>query len=356
MILIGLWQTIIFDNWPFQKIAPVTRGIVQIVLNVIMTYFVIYGIFEGFLGKTVLPLWSFDQLVLRGIPVETARDLTGGSITMFVLIGSFTYAFWTIAFQRPWGGQLTKPALGLAEWGWTTTITIITYRLVIYPFYVGVALKSPMAASPTWWTGIDGVSYLYWAIGIWEWTIVYLFMTASTWAGKSWDLVKKQPWRGIVTVLGIFILSYITVKVLLVGMDGVWGAVNPKVGDGPTSLAWRYYHCASIGGFTLFPFLIWNHYFDNWPQKWGAVAGRLIRTVGVILIATVGYFLYYALSESIFGLKPTLSNSVNKPLVWLFWAIIPLLFNDWFMEKVPFFKPAGTTHAVQTPQKGDKSI
>jgi amino acid transporter, AAT family len=355
MILVGLWQTIIFGNWPFQKLAPLQRGVVQITINIVATYVIIYGVFQSWLGKTILPLWSVEALVARGIPHETALEYTGGAITMFVLMGFFTYAFWTILFGKwPWAGKLTQPALGLAEWSITTVVTLLAYGSLIYPFYVSVALKQPVAAAAPWWGAVDGVSHLNWVVGIWEWAIVYLFMTANVWSGKPWNLVKKQPWSGLFGLVSIFLLAYITVKVLLLGMGAAWGAVDPKATDGPASLAWRYYHCASLAGFTLFPFLIWNHYFDNWPQKWGTVVGWIVRTVGVFALAAIGYFLYYAVSELVFGLKPELSNHVNKPLVWLFWAIIPLLFNDWFMEKVPFYKPAGETHTAN--KKSDKKI
>jgi AAT family amino acid transporter len=220
----------------------------------------------------------------------------------------------------------------------TTVITLLAYGMLIYPFYVSVVFKQPLAAQTPWWGAIDGVSHLNYIVGIWEWMVVYLFMTANVWSGKPFHLIKKQPWSGLIAFVSIIAMAYVTVKVLIFGMGIVWGAVDPKSADGPAFLAWRYYHTASIAGFALFPFLVWNHYFDNWPQKWGSVVGWFVRTVGVYAFAAVGYFVYYMVSEPLLGLKPELSNHINKPLVWLFWAIIPLLFNDWFMSKVPFYK------------------
>ncbi|TGE31591.1 hypothetical protein [Desulfosporosinus sp. Sb-LF] len=345
MILVGLWQHMIFGDWPFAKLKPITRGIVEIGINIVMTYVIIHGIFQGFLGKLILPLWSVESLVARGITEELAREYVGGALTMFVLMGFFTYAFWTIIFHKwPWGGKLTQPALGLAEWCLTTVVTLFAYGMLIYPFYVSVVFKQPLAAAAPWWGAIDGVSHLNYVVGIWEWMVVYLFMTANVWSGKPWNLVKKQPWSGLFGLVSIILLAFVTVKVLMFGMGAVWGAVDPKSADGPTSLVWRYYHTATIAGFTLFVFLIWNHYFDNWPQKWGSFIGWIVRTVGVFAIAAVQYFVYYMVCLPLLGLKPELSNHVNKPLVWLFWAIIPLLFNDWFMGKVPFY--TSTAHEV----------
>ncbi|WP_407309002.1 hypothetical protein [Desulfosporosinus sp. SB140] len=347
MILVGAWQHIVFGNWPFEKLKPITRGIVMTLVNIAASYVIVYGVFQGFLGKVILPLWSVDALVARGLSEELAVEYAGGAIVMFVLMGFVTYTFWSILFKKwPWGGKLTQPALGLAEWGLTTVITLLAYGMLIYPFYVAVVFKQPLAAQAPWWGGIDGVSHLNYVVGIWEWMVVYLFMTANVWSGKPFHLIKKQPWSGLVAIISIVILSYVTVKVLIFGMGAVWGAVDPKSADGPTSLAWRYYHTASIAGFMLFPFLIWNHYFDNWPQKWGSVAGWFVRTIGVYILGAASYFIYYMVCQPLLGLKPELSNHINKPLVWLFWAIIPLLFNDWFMGKVPFYT-SSDQHSVK---------
>ncbi|OLN27272.1 hypothetical protein [Desulfosporosinus metallidurans] len=339
MILFGAWQHIVFGNWPFEKLKPVTRGIVMTGVNIVASYVIIYGVFQGFLGKVILPLWSVHALEARGLSEELAKEYAGGAIVMFVLMGFVTYTFWSILFKKwPWGGKLTQPALGLAEWGLTTVITLLAYGMLIYPFYVAVVFKQPLAAQAPWWGIIDGVSHLNYVVGIWEWMVVYLFMTANVWSGKPFHLVKKQPWSGLFGLVSIIIMAYVTVKILMLGMGAVWGAVDPKSADGPTSLAWRYYHTASIAGFTLFPFLVWNHYFGNWPQKWGSVVGWFVRTIIVFALGAAQYLAYYMVCLPFFGLKPELSNHVNKPLVWLFWSIIPLLFNDWFMEKVPFFK------------------
>jgi len=354
MILVGVWQHLIFGNWPLEKLEPVTRGIVMTGVNIVASYVMVYGIFQGFLGKVILPLWSVEALVARGLTEELAIEYAGGAITLFVLIGFVTYTFWTILFKKwPWGGNLTQPALGLAEWGLTTVITLLAYGMLIYPFYVAVALKQPLAAAAPWWEVIDGVPHVYYVIGIWEWMVVYLFMTANVWSGKPFHLVRKQPWSGLVAIVSIIVMSYVTVKIAMLGLGAVWGAVDPQSADGPTSLTWRYYHTASIAGFTLFPFLVWNHYFDNWPQKWGSVVGWIVRTVIVVALAAAAYFVYYMVCLPLLGLKPELSNLVNKPLVWCFWAIIPLLFNEWFMEKVPFYR---STAEHRQPQPEDKEV
>lgn len=353
MILVGLWQHLHFGDWPFQKLKGLKRLVVETVVNIVASWFIIYVVFDKILGKVMLAFWSTSKMsAITGKEIEVMWESpVGSALTMVVLTGFFTYAFWTILFQKwPFAGKLEQPALGLAEWSLTTVVTVFAYGLMFVPAFM-MALKDPLAGT-IWWEKLGGTKSPNFLVGIWEWMIVYLFMTANIWAGKPWDLAKKQPYKGLFGLIAIPIMAIVTVKILMFGMDSLYGPVVATAKDGLQSLDYRYYHTATIAGFTLFPFLIWNHFFDNWPQKYGAVVGWLIRTVGVFAIAAVVMFIYYQITGSVFGLESKLSNHVNKPLVWLFWWIIPLLFSDWFAHKWPFYVEENVGHEL----KGDHTI
>ncbi len=353
MILVGLWQHMIFGDYPFENLSPGKRLVVQASINVAAVWFIIYVIFGELIGRLSIPFWSLEALhnAMPSLSEHSLADTVGAALTLFVLIGFFTYAFWTIAFQKwPFVG-LKQPALGLAEWGITTVFTVIFFGLLIFPHFATYLASKEFFGQTIWWGGLSAMiggksSTVNFNVGWWEWAIVYLFMTANVWEGKPWHLIKKQPLRGIVTVLGIFTLALLTVKILMTGMNVIYGPVDTVAKDGIMNLEYRYYHTATLAGFTLFPFLIWNHYFDNWPQKYGVVTGWLIRTVGVFIIAAILAFIYYAVCEPVLGLPSIFANNLieyqgrhlnNKPLVWLFWWIIPLLWNDWFAHKWPFY-------------------
>lgn len=383
MILFGLWQHIIFGDWPFQNLKPLTRGLVMTAVNIAGVYFIIYGVFHNFLGKFMFPFWSpeamtevvkkavesggfvpkaFAKAVAGGQWTPTvhehvydiAHEFAGSSITMVVLIGFFTYAFWSILFQKwPFAGKLSQPALGFAEWSLTTTVTAFFYGLLIFPFFGNVVFGQSFVAAFPWWNVLDGTPHLNYVVGFYEWAIIYLFFTANIWEGNPWNLVKSQPWRGIFGFVSIFIMAWATMKLSVWGMELYWGPVDAAAKDGINSLSWRYYNAANLAGFTLIPFLLWNHYFDNWPKQFGPVVGWMVRTVGVFAFAALIGKVYYLISEPVLGLTSHLGNAgleghhPNKPLVWLFWWIIPLLFNDWFMHKAPFYVEEKAASAVQ---------
>jgi AAT family amino acid transporter len=107
-----------------------------------------------------------------------------------------------------------------------------------------------------------------------------------------------------------------------------------------------WYHAAEIAGFTLIPFLAWHHYFDDMvpmsdKDSWGAF---WFRTIGVLLLTVVNYVVFYALGWGQWGLgnQHWEHNYLHgESLVWNFWWIIPLLWNEWFFHKWPFY-----THQV----------
>ena len=50
MILVGLWQHLSFNNWPFGKMKQPSQGIMLTIMNVVLTFFVIHIIFYSFIG------------------------------------------------------------------------------------------------------------------------------------------------------------------------------------------------------------------------------------------------------------------------------------------------------------------
>jgi AAT family amino acid transporter len=86
---------------------------------------------------------------------------------------------------------------------------------------------------------------------------------------------------------------------------------------------------------------------DSW-------AAFTIRTAGVLVLAAISYWAYYVggLGLHVLGNHhmehPIDAFAQGESLVWNFWWIIPLLWNEWFFHKWPFYVHG---HAVETPQR-----
>ncbi len=373
MILVGLWQHMFLGDWPFQDIGQPWRGIIETVVNLVVVWFVIHIVFYRVLGlgfnflsqvnleniaaagNLVLPGPEGKKMTLEAISAPTAR-FAERAVVCFVLIGFYSYPFVTILFGkwpiRP--SNLTQPQAGFAELGWTTMLTLFLYTILIVPFWGmiwGTSFGTSVGFNTPWWGGIAGTKHVHWVFGWWEWMIIVLFMTPNVWRMKPWTTINlPQPWKGAVSfvinvALGYFI-AWLCVKLAYLWMD--MGSVTQHLPAGdkgdPTRFLW--YHAAEIAGFTLIPFLAWHHYFDDMciqsdKDSWGAF---WFRTLGVGVLMAINYIFFYYINFGYWGLgnghmHGTVAERFihGESLIWNFWWIIPLLWNEWFFHKWPFY-------------------
>ena len=365
MILVGLWQHLLFEDWPFQKLKQPLRGIVEVLVNLIIVWFVLHVVFDQLLGLgfNFLSQTRLNTLAENGqasmvdgqlmsLEIMRGRHYAQSAIVAFVLIGFFTYPFVTILFGkwpiRP--SNLTQPQAGLAEFGWCTTLTIFFYTILIVPFW-GAAFNTVFGPSlllnTPWWMSVAGTSHLHWVFGFWEWMIIVLFMTVNVWRGKPWSvIILPQPWKGLISFAIIVVIGY-TIALLCVNLSPLWlpEQTVAELTHNKDLTRFLWYHAAEIAGFTLIPFLIWHHYFDDFSpvgskDSWTAFA---FRTFGVLVFMILNYCLYYYANFGYWALGNSHMTELQHAFpagesrVWNFWWIIPLLWNEWFFHKWPFY-------------------
>jgi amino acid transporter, AAT family len=373
MILVGLWQHMFLGDWPFQDIGQPWRGVIETVVNLIVVWFVIHIIFYRILGIgfNFLSQTNLENLAAAGatalpeacgktLTLELLTDQNKGlfaqrAVVTFVLIGFYSYPFVTILFGkwpiRP--SNLTQPQAGFADIGWCSMLTMFFYTVLIVPFWGmlwEVNFGKAYAMNTPWWGGIAGTSHVHWVFGWWEWMIIVLFMTPNVWRMKPWSLITlPQPQKGTVSFVGNVILGYLLAWLCVV-LAPTWINIEQVVHHLPGGLKelprFLWYHAAEIAGFTLIPFLAWHHFFDDQcpmadKDSWGAF---WYRTFGVLVLMVVNYLLYYLVNFGHWGLgihhmAGDLAERYigGESLIWNFWWIIPLLWNEWFFHKWPFY-------------------
>lgn len=368
MILVGLWQHMLLGDWPFQGLAQPLRGVVQTLVNLVVVWLTIHVLFYKVLGLgfNFLSQDNLNALAAAGhailadgqpatVEVMEARDFGERAVVAFVLIGFFTYPVLTILFEkwpiRP--SNLTQPQAGIAEFGCCTSVTVLFYSILVVPFWATVYAPS-IALNTPWWSALAGTSHLHWVFGFWEWMIIVLFMSANVWRGKPWSaLALPQPLKGLVSFAAVVVAGY-ALAVACRQLVLLW-LPDETVRDltQRNDLArFLWYHSAEMAGFTLIPFLAWHHYFDDLVpidvdrDSWAAFG---FRTLGVLVFAVIGYVVFYYLGFVHWGIgnehAATLEHAFpeGESLVWNFWWIIPLLWNEWFFHKWPFYVPQGDT-------------
>ena len=379
MILVGLWQHMFLGDWPFENIPQPARGIIETIVNLGLVWFVIHVVFYRILGLgfNFLSQSNLEALAAGGSYIAQFTDAAGAvatcgkeivleklvagsaryaerAVVCFVLIGFFSYPFITILFGkwpvRP--SDLKQPAAGLAEFAWASLWTMIFYTVLIVPFWgllYGKLFGTSIGLNFPWWANIGGTPHVHWVFGWWEWMIVLLFMTANVWRMKPWSAINlPQPWKGLVSFFIIFVLGY-AIALTLVKIAPAWlpdmtAALEHNNKDSMVRFLW--YHAAEIAGMTLIPFLMWHHYFDDMvpmddKDSWAAF---WFRTLGVGIAAVVLYIFFYYINFGYWGLGNShMAHDIaerllhGESLIWNFWWIIPLLWNEWFFHKWPFY-------------------
>ncbi|MCP4118796.1 MAG: hypothetical protein GY737_26065 [Desulfobacteraceae bacterium] len=345
MILVGLFQHMLLGDWPFQNFPQPVRGIIQTLLNITLVWFIIDVVFYRVLGTGLnfLSYYGLDAIGQKGLYAQVA-------IVGFVLIGFYTFPVSTIFFGK-WPIQpsnIPQPAGGVAEIAWGAMLTLFFYVVLIVPFF-GFLFKGPVL-NASWWTNIGGTPHVHWVFGWWEWAIIILFMTANVWRMKPWSLINlPQPWKGFVSVAISFIAAYMIAifckKIVYLWVPPETFAHLEATKGAAEVQRFLWLHSAEIAGFTLIPFLIWHHYFDDMspmsdPDSWNAF---FFRTLGVLVLTAISYWIFYYGNFGHWALgnhhMTDLSHRFphGESLVWNFWWIIPLLFNEWFFHKWPFY-------------------
>ena len=362
MILVGVWQHMLFGNWPFQGRPPHLQGIAMIAVNAFLVWFVIEVVFYRMFGAGVNFLNYYDLVAASG--KAASGNIARSAVVGFVLIGFFAYPVFTILLGK-WPvdqGNLSQPRKGVAELAVGSLLALIFYALFVAPMF------TQSAANPAWWTNIAGTSHLHWTFGWYEWCIIVLFLTATVWRGKPWNLLPlPHPARGFAAIGLVMALSYViavfcnnVVTPMIMPAEAFEfakskiAAANQDVDANTLQLLQSrevmrvvWHHSAEIAGFFLFPFLIWHNFFDDKApggmnlDSWRAF---LFRTVGCIVFAAIGYCLYYHVNWGSWALgNPHMGHGIGErwvdgeSLLWNFWFIIPLLWCAWFFNKWPFY-------------------
>lgn len=347
MILMGVFQHMLLGDWPFQSIPQPMRGIILTIVNLILVWFVIDVVFYRVIGTgfNFLSYYGLDALSKPGKLAQVA-------VVCFVLVAFYTYPVGTIFFGK-WPIQpsnLQQPQSGLAEIGFGTFISVIVYAVLIVPFF-GSIFQGPALSLP-WWGTIGGTSHVHWVFGWWQWSIVILFMTPNVWRMKPWSLITLlQPWKGLISMLISLIAGYV-IALFCLKIIPMWVPAETfqhlEEAKGLAEVQrFLWLHSAEIAGFTLIPFLTWHHYFDDMvpmadKDSWGAF---FFRTIGVMVFAAGIYWVFYYGNFGFWGLGNSHMEHLShrfpqgESLLWSFWWVIPLLWNEWFFHKWPFYVP-----------------
>jgi len=331
-----IWMYLVFENYPFSRLSPKKR-VVMIPVSVIIAI-VCIAYFFYFYGPYSVPYFSWPKLESMGIAKLAARDYSCYALAYSAIVVIFGMGVWPILFQNwPWKGKVDQPSLGLAVFAIGLCISVFLFQILVHPHFGEAFPKTQkfVAATP-WWKDIALTYHGNFVFGWFVWAVVYLIMTATIWEGRPWTAAKKQPWIGIFGLVGIILISLLTMYVVLSLMDINLGYAIPG-GRRSAGLYWRYLHSAEVAGFMLYPTLALYYYFGNIPKRFSPEVNWAIRTAVVFIAGFIIHQVYYAVGPALLGVPTSWDSEAQLALVWATWWIVPLLYHCWFMDRWPLY-------------------
>jgi AAT family amino acid transporter len=333
-------MTSVADYYPFSVPKAgetlVSRGILLTVVSILMMLFLIYGLFWGFIGKFGVAYFSPSMIVASGgigAEIWNAREIASRAIIYFFVAFLWWALFWRAGFgDWPW----LNATRGTLAWSRLVTVlifTTVTYAILFHPHVCSLFYPpQDKAGVQPWWISFAHTGDAFFCMGIALCSIFWIVISELLWEGRPWNLIKTNSLlRGVVTMLGTFILGLILFWVLIQVMNIPWGEAfeGGQYTDGPN---FRYLHTGEISGFFILAAFILSTYFNNVPRLSSLVARGVVRTIITIAGGVLIYFFYYSPATTFFlGKVAGVAQPDDSPLVWtiLFLSIILIHRDFW---------------------------
>lgn len=334
-------MTTVADFYPFPRPGKTSfsRGILLTVVSILLMLFLVYGFFWGFIGKFGVAYFSPKSIVAGGgIGAEAwnAREIASRAIVYFFAAFLWWALFWRLGCgDWPWLGA-NRGTVAWSRLVMVLLFSIITYSLLFHPHvcYLFYPAQSKAGVEP-WWISFAKTGDAFFGLGLVLCILFWIVISDLLWEGRPWSRLERNgqgTWaKGLVTLIGTFILGVILFVILLKVMNIPWGEAfeGGQYTEGPN---FRYIHAGEIAGFFILAAFILDTYFNNAPRLAGLWARGIIRTVICLAGGILINFFYYSPATTFFlGKVPGVGQPDDSPLVWtiLFLCLILIHRDFW---------------------------
>lgn len=341
VLLIAILMTALIMNFKPIKTKflldkhPVIKGITLLILNLVAIFIAVKIIFNSIIGNIGIPYFSPSELVDLGMSPFLAREYASAAVIYVCALTGLVLPIWFFYFNN-WPAKEIRDARG----GITSAIAIMFFSIlgffVLLQPHFGILFYpwQKFTSAFPWWESFAGTLSGNFNLGwIMCWTAA-VWTIELMWDGYPLKLVKQQPYKSIVGVVGSFIFGMILFKTFLLMENVVWG---PAVRGAKLMLApdWRYLHAGESAMFMLVAVIAWSTYFKNWPKKFDLEVNLLVRTVIVSVISVVFYLVYYNFNHLVLGTEPGYAHPSQFPLAPMVVIICLMLMHDFYFDKWP---------------------
>jgi len=345
-LLILLWQTEMFDYWPFshsylKNTNPVAKGATLTVLTIIIYLVLVIGCVFLVMGKLGITYFNWNTLMHYG---EFGQDATSTRETASwaMLCLSVPFFLLSVWFMLGIGNslfpELKQPKRGIAMWFIMAVFSIYFYFIFFHP-HIGSMFypKQIYAAVPPWWEGIAQTNSAEYTLGILFVTVVGIFYALHLWDGWPYNYVQKQPWRFIYFAVVSLVIGYIIFRIQLFVFDYLWYEAYIG-GQNESNFGWRYSHTVTMANFVLVIALIQNIFFGQIYQNMNAVVRSIIKTVVALVVGLLFAWAYYTFGPALLGVCEGVSHPSENAAAFLIMVVNLIMIQDYYMDGWPGYR------------------
>lgn len=345
-LLILLWQTELFDYWPFshsylQNANPLAKGSMMTALMIVIYLVLVIGCVFLIMGKLGITYFNWNSLMAYG---EFGQDaLSTRELTSWAMLSlSIPFFFLSVWFMFGIGNdlfpELKQPKLGIAMWSLMAFFSIYLYFIFFHP-HIGSMFypKQIYTAVPPWWEGVAHTNSAEFSLGILFCSVVGIFYAFHLWDGWPYNLVQKQPWRFIFFGVISLVIGFIVFRIQLYLFDYFWDEAYIG-GQNEANFGWRYSHTVTMANFVLVIALIQNIFFGQAYEKINAILRAIIKTVVAVVVGLLLAMVYYAWGPVLLGVCEGVSHPSENAAAFLIMVINLIMIQDYFMDRWPGYR------------------
>ncbi len=336
------------DFYPFGTSTSagsfrLVRGLGWTVAAVILTLFLVYGVFWNFIGKYGMAYFSPDSIIVSGGTGAEPFNARENASTAIIYFGA-AFLWWSLAWRLgfldwPWTGS----SPGVIAWSRACSIlilTIVTYVVCFHP-HVCFLFYPPQnkAGVEPWWSSFTGTGSAFFSLGLILCSLTWVVISELLWNNYPWKFLSRNGegtfLRGLVTISVCLALGTLLFILLLRIMNVFW--MEPFEGGQYTDAPYfRYLHAGEVAGFVVLSAFLLKTYFNDWPNWSNMFLCALVRTILAFALGGIIYLFYYSpLSTMILGKVPGIAQPDDTPLVWTMLYITVIIIHAEFFGRWP---------------------
>ncbi|MFX1519521.1 MAG: hypothetical protein ACFFCD_06340 [Promethearchaeota archaeon] len=231
-------------------------------------------------------------------------------------IGIFIYLFWSF-FGEHWPLEgLDSNIIRSLQFLWCSFLLVLIYAWFALPAQANGEFKQVMSLNAF-------IGYLYSAIAV-------MLLLGMLWDNWPIQKIKNQPYRGILAMLICLIGGYVFYILLTLASTQSWFLWENPGGD------WYLRNAANFSIFLISWTYFWTVYCYNWPNEYSMKFNVFMRTLLVLILAALNYYVYYIYLGDFLNESIHFYNKLPFAFVGLWFAI--LMVYDKFFERVGLWK------------------